>query len=232
MKIYQLAFAVKVYSIISENDMHFMDLYTKTGTSFSFSKDSHLLALLKWLRSWGCRQVPSEKNTKNIELAKSNLRVWYQRNKKLLPSKNVKLSDGLDEGILANIEKSYENLKEVVVLINKSNVNVRLGPTGASKTLFFLRQECLLPWDEPIRKEFKRKTYKQFLIKVQEEIRELQEDTKNMGLNPERIPIELGKPQVTLNKLIDEYNWIIYTRKAKVQIPDIEELKNWYKWAK
>jgi len=66
------------------------------------------------------------------------------------------------------------------------------------------------------------------LIKVIEEIKELEISCVKNGFRLEDIPNRLNKSYATIPKLTDEYHWITITRGCKP--PDNKALKIWIKW--
>ncbi len=83
-----------------------------------------------------------------------------------------------------------------------------------------------------MRKVFKQKygitTYKEYLVKVIEEIEELKISCQKNGFKLEDTSVKLNKSYTTIPKLVDEYHWITITRKCKP--PDSEILNTWLKW--
>jgi hypothetical protein len=108
-----------------------------------------------------------------------------------------------------------------------------LGPTGASKVLFAVRPEIAMAWDEGIQKEFglagDRAGYRKMLTRSQAEAENLVVDAARCGVADWRaIPDEVGRPEHTMPKLLDEYHWVTITRRH--QIPAPEDLRRWTAW--
>ena len=97
-----------------------------------------------------------------------------------------------------------------------------------SRAAFALRPKALLAWDDAIRRRFGR-SYRSLLDGTVEELRELVEDAKRLGIGAGQIPKRVGRPDSPLAKLADEYNWVTITR--KIEPPTPESLAEWARWA-
>ena len=56
MRLFELAFACRIYGGRTRFDVGYLDFVDKTGGSLNFMDSAHMKALLVWLNSWGCRQ--------------------------------------------------------------------------------------------------------------------------------------------------------------------------------
>ena len=111
--------------------------------------------------------------------------------------------------------------------------------TGASKIMHVMNDGLFVMWDKAIREYFPQKgklpsggeSYLQFLKKMQEETIQVSDDYRRLGF--------LGKPSQfisqklnypftkTLAKLVDEFNWVKFTKKLPIppKQTDIELLQ-------
>jgi len=64
---------------------------------------------------------------------------------------------------------------------------------------------------------------------VRDEVAQLRNEAAQLGIPPEDIPGELGRPTSTLPKLIDEYNWVTITK--NLIPPEPEEIARWHRWS-
>jgi hypothetical protein len=186
----------------------------QTNHSPDLSNKEHCLVLLKWLNDWGIRSIAKE----DYERLSKNIKSWYDSNE--LFDKDQNLQD-LSEDDLAFVEAAYSTL-----------VRIRsLGPTSSAKILFAARPKALVAWDETIREAYvgPKGSYVEFLKKVKSVIGTLECECKKYGFKPEKLPEKLGRPEATLPKLIDEYNWITITKGCP--LPDRQTLERWAGWS-
>ena len=231
MNIYELTFTSYVYSSLEDFDKAYKKFIDFTNNEADINLQSHRQALIKWLNYWGCRNFYK----KYHDLASKELHDWYLQYYSYLPQKNLNIWELTDDN-LNLIEKSYNSLvKKIASYVKRKNGRTTPNPFGhtpSSKILFALRPKALIPWDGAMRKEFKQKyrisTYKEFLIKVIDEIKELEISCDKNGFRLEDVPAKLNKSYATIPKLIDEYHWITITRNCKP--PDSETLETWLRW--
>lgn len=231
MTIYEIAFASYVYSGLGNFDKTFKEFIKHINNNPDMSIGANRQALIDWLNDWGCRNF----YIKYHELASKELHEWYLKYESYLPDKTKNIWEFTLED-LNTIKILYDSLTtKVASYAEGKNGNMKTNPFGytpSSKILFALRPKALIPWDGEMRKVFKQKyrisTYKEFLIKVIDEIKELKISCKKNGFELEDIPIKLNKSYATIPKLVDEYHWITITRRCKP--PDNETLKTWLKW--
>src|SRR5512146_176847 len=95
-----------------------------------------------------------------------------------------------------------------------------------------LTAQVFPPWDAAIRRKLSssghQNSYKELLMRVRAELRELVEDAGRLGLSEADIPARVGRPHSSLPKLVDEYHWVTLTKKVVVPTPEeLEELARW-----
>src|SRR5262249_2235640 len=109
-------------------------------------------------------------------------------------------------------------------------VRVTYGPTGAAKTLFAMRPEAFPPWDDPIRLHYRydgrRDSYLAFLEKSAATLRVLASKAR---VEEAELPATIGRPGSSAAKLIDEFAWVVITRRYAVPSP--AQLRQWSDWA-
>lgn len=118
-------------------------------------------------------------------------------------------------------EHELESLKPIIVGLFSKFAEI-VGSTGASKALHILAPSFFVMWDNSIREHYGLKgdaeSYFEFLKKMRLETCEAVESySKDRGINDysrarEELEKELEKP---LLKVIDEYNWLAFTRGYK-----------------
>lgn len=227
MKLADLAFACYVYGQLSNYDGSYVELLEATNRCPDLSVAEHRRALLKWLNDWGCRQFA----LKYHEDASQEVLSWHNEfSSKLIP-RNRTLSE-LTSDEVGCIQEAYQSLskrKASVRAKNGKEVAVSFGPTGASKILFAIRPEAIVPWDTSIRDSFG-VSYGKFLEEARSMLKELETACRENGLQLADLPQRLKRPHSTPAKLIDEYCWITITNKCPA--PDLETLNRWVEWSK
>lgn len=232
MRLFELAYACRIYDGLSKFDAGYLDFVDKTGGSLNFGDSAHMKALLVWLNSWGCRQFALDYHTQAAE----SIVGWAGQWESHLP-KHSTTAGRLSNGDIEIVGDAYADLSECLASKRKLNGNesiVRVGPTGAAKILFAARPRAFPPWDEPIRAKLgfngSRASYCHYLGNVREQVRQLSTEAAAFGIPAQSIPQEVGRARSTLPKLVDEYNWITLTGGFQPAKPD--EIAKWYRWSR
>jgi hypothetical protein len=225
IRLYELAYACYVYVGFTNFDETYRDFLTKTAPGFDMRNENHREALLGWLNKWGCRQFEKSFHKQ----ASQNLRLWHEKNEHLLPLPGKTLLD-LSEDELNNAKVIYKNLMN-----EKASLVKGVGPTGASKILFALRKDVFPPWDRAMRKGSARndgspESYKKFLLDTKNQLLQLEVECKEYGIILSELPRILERPEASLVYLVDEYDWVVITRRCLP--PPVDKLEKWYHWAK
>lgn len=231
MKLAELAFACYIYSHMSDYDSSYVGFLESTKPELDLQLEHHRMSLLKWLNKWGCRQFAREHHV----LASEEIREWYQKSgTRIFPADVTLLS--LSNENFALVEEVYARL--ISRTASRRNMNngtetcVDIGPTGTSKILFALRPLALIPWDDPIRKQFgvdgSACSYTKFLREVRIELNELEQACEEKGHIITDLPNLLGRPTSSIAKMIDEYFWVTITRGCTV--PPEDEISRWATW--
>jgi len=230
MKLAHLRIACYLYNQFSDYDSKYLSLSQKYPI-LQLNDKAQVIALLKWLRSWGCRQF----KTDDEEISINSITKWYELNKDKLPSPTDCLAD-------------YDltaNEKPIIALFNDlswrqaatkqrdgNEIDVRIGPVGAAKTLFALRPNLFSPWDTPIYNELDLEGngsgYVVYLSKIQTELKGLRAALMKSGIAWNDLFKILKKRHKSYPKLIDEYYWITITQRCDPSEIEkfIEEQKN------
>jgi hypothetical protein len=232
MKLGELAFTCRVFGLMSDYDSSYKEFIDFTRPIIDLNSNAHLMALLKWLNAWGCRQFAKEYH----ELAANKIKEWYgEFNQHLLP---------LDTTILTMTDENFKMVERVYAglvvktasykkLPRERQAHIEIGPTGTAKILFALRPNALIPWDGAMREEFgldgSSHSYGEYLRIVRNDLEEVSRECKRNGFELRDLPTKLGRPDSSITKLIDEYHWVIITRRCPA--PSKEELKAWMDWS-
>ena len=232
MRLFELAYACRVYGEFTDFDADYRSFLDKTKPALDILNPEHREYLLHWLNSWGCRQFAVEFH----DLASEHLRTWGQKNLIRLPLTESSLftftdADFVNAGVL------YASLRDLQASVRQrsgKSYPVTFGPTGAAKILFALRSQVFPPWDTPIREHLgydaSQESYIEHLQWVRRGLQEVIADAEAHGIAKADILSTLGRPFSSLLKLVDEYNWITITKDCKP--PSLEDLNNWWRWAR
>ncbi len=230
MTILELAFACFLYDRLTKFDRDYFEFRSNTDGSPDLRKSKHRIALIKWLNKWGCRQFAIDYHDKfSMELKK-----WYEGHIDLLPG-NQKYLWELTENEFDTLGDLYETLASLTASEKKRKkgnvIKVTVGPTGAAKILFAIRPNAVAPWDIPIRNAMKydgsKKSFLSFLDATRDNLMELGSFCKSGGIDLTSLPVLVGRPESSVTKLIDEYNWITLTKGWK--LPAAADFKTWFK---
>jgi hypothetical protein len=231
MKLYQLAYACKIYGGLTGFDASYFAFLNETGGTLDFDSKVHMKALLVWLRSWGCRQFALA----HEGLAVESILRWARRWESKLPGRSAAL-DRLSDADIEEAADAFADLSRCLAskkTRDEEQQDVRVGPTGAAKILFAARPTVFPPWDDAIRKALGfdggRSSYRRYLAEVRDQVRRLCAEAAELGITAENIPLEVGRPRSTLPKLIDEYNWVTATKGFLP--PEPSEIAKWYRWS-
>jgi hypothetical protein len=168
-------------------------------------------ALIRWLRSWGCRHLRVEDHARTSR----SLRTWAVRWVSDLP--DLALVD-LSPDDLSRSADAYAALAArpaAFAVRTTGTVEVTFGPTAASKTMYALRPAAFPPWDAPMRSALAlgggAAGYERYLGLCAEAIRAT---ARRASIEPADLPSAIGRPDTTAARLIDEYLWLALTRGA------------------
>lgn len=198
-----------------------------TGDSLNLATQEHRRVLLKWLNAWGCRHLSKNQH----QVASESILDWYQNSCAALFSDETPIWQLEDQEIDIAAD-AYGSLKDRIGARNYRGGNkleVHIGPTAASKILFILRPEALMPWDEAMRKYFGYSgspgTYFDYLIEIRDLALHIGNLCMKKGFQIDELPRRLGRPSSTVLELVNEYIWVTVTR--NVELPSSETLTQW-----
>jgi hypothetical protein len=231
MKLYELAYACRLYKEVSGRDTlsgydaAYRTMRERLGQSSELASDTDLNALMGFLNQWGCR-IPKA----NFPRLKGRLRNWARSRLSQLPSGGRNICELSDEE-RRNVGNCYDQLVSL-------GAGLKFQHSAVAKTLHALRPYSLPIWDKPIKGDFERKDklrrgsaqlYSDFIADVVGQIEELEQDVQRLKHTREEIPRLVGRDeQTSLVKLVDEYRWITIT--LGHVIPRHGEFKRWLDW--
>ncbi|WP_405941980.1 MmcQ/YjbR family DNA-binding protein [Streptomyces sp. NBC_00207] len=133
----ELRASAEVFNGFAGVDRSWLALREETAPGLDLSVAAHRAALHRWLNSWGCRiRYPREGEP---DLFGAGLAAWWERH----PLPQTPLSR-LTPREIARFARAYEEL--AALPIGRRS----LGPTAASKALYALRPDSVMPWDAAI----------------------------------------------------------------------------------
>ena len=200
------------YAAVTGYDAALIRLYQVTqGAAPDLMINAHRIAVLDWLRGWGCRHLRKTDTSRTSQV----LLEWWEMWNQYVPGHGVQLTDMTNQQ-LSNAGEAYEGLRVAPAAgrsLRSGHVDVLFSDTAAAKTMFVVRPEAFLPWDKPIRLAFGwtggGAAYQDFLVRVSAAILGL---ASRMQTPPEQLPTLLNRPNSTPAKIIDEYLWVKITR--------------------
>ena len=224
MNLFELAISSYLFNRVFDFDESFLAFQEAAGGQPDLSRPDHREALLKWLNRWGCRQFAREYH----QHASDEIATWYAEDAELLPARDIDILNLPDEQ-MGPVADAYYRLSRRIASFRNGNVPVAIGPVGAAKIMFAVRPRALPPWDSKIRDELgfdgSRVSYLDYLKHVKVCLSDLAVECDENGFRLADFPARLGRPEVTLPKLVDEYYWLTIAR--KIILPSQETLRQW-----
>lgn len=187
-------------------------LLEKTKGQLDLHLEEHRLALITWLRAWGCRHLRRADTPRTAE----TLRTWWQAWGPKLPGEQATLN-ALSRAELTATGQAYDALRSAPAAARAArggDVAVAFGDTATAKALFAIRPQALMPWDEQIRAGFGRPADGTTYVKMLElAAAALDGLASRLGARVGDLPGLLGRPESPPPKLVDEYLWVRMNRR-------------------
>jgi hypothetical protein len=178
-------------------------LTERTGGRIDLTAEDHRIALILWLRAWGCRHL----RRADTGLTSEALRAWWSEWGSRLPGDQSTLT-GLGEDALAVAGLAYDALRSrpgARRSVKGTDLDVAFGDTAAAKALYALRPRVFPPWDETIRLAFGRPGGGAAYVRLLRlSAAALDGLAARLGVPPGDLPEALGRPGSTPPRLIDE----------------------------
>ena len=214
MKLSHLRTACYLYNQFTDYDSSYLDL-RRQYPILELNKKEQVIALIEWLRSWGCRQFKSD----DEEISINSIMKWYELNKLKIPSPTGCLIDydlNQNRKLIIDLFSDLSNRKAATKQRAGHDIDVRIGPVGTAKTLFALRPNLFSPQDTPIYNKLSLEGngsgYVDYLSKIQDELKDIRANLRNTLINWNDLFEYLEKQHRSYPKLIDEYYWITITQ--------------------
>jgi hypothetical protein len=227
-----LAIVCSMYNVLTPFNTSLRVLKESTPGGIDLANLAHRTYLLSWLNDWGCRHLSKESHP----IASSAILDWHnQFGIKLFPrGKALWELDTLEMAVLVDAYGSLKDRTGARPTRGGKKLQVDIGPTAASKILFTIRPEALMPWDEAMRNEFdcdgSKESYLKFLTEIRELTFRIAELCQENGFSISELPDKINRKGSTVLEIINEYIWVIVTRKCK-KLPSAKNLALWANWS-
>lgn len=198
--------AAAVFNGYRDIDGSWLRFVADTAPAADLSRADHRDLLVRWLNSWGCRiRYPRPGEPPLLDEA---LAHWWDSWQAALPAANLsRLSDPEIDALAAG----YADLAAAPVSPGPRGRS--LAPTAAAKALYAMRPHTVMPWDAAIATRmygardaaaFARhlRTGRDWAIDV----------LRTAEVDESAVPALVGRPTVSLAKILDEYLYCRFTR--------------------
>ncbi len=199
------------YAAVTGYDAAFQQLRHATGNRVDLQRDDHRIAVIHWLRAWGCRHLRRADTQRTADALKFWWETWHEQ----LPGQQALLTV-LGEPELIFIEQAYDALRTAPAAgrtLQGREIDVIFGDTAAAKTMFAARPQAFLPWDDPIRLAFGwpggGAAYVELLRLSAAALNGM---SHRLAIPVSDLPKILHRPDSSPPKLIDEFLWVRITK--------------------
>jgi len=201
--------AVFEFGGYAQPDRSWAALAEATAPAIDLAVPAHRDAMHVWLNAWGCRIRKRREGEPDV--FGQGIGDWWSRWHATLPSVDTWMADLTDEQ-LDGLAECFADLVAARVAPTRS-----LGPTAASKMLFALRPNTVMPWDEMIAQRLHGArdgvAYANHQRLGGQWARDLLAEA---GMAEPALADLLGRPGRSLAKMIDEYCYLVFTRDGAV----------------
>ncbi|MFD7784449.1 MmcQ/YjbR family DNA-binding protein [Streptomyces nojiriensis] len=199
----ELRSSAEVFNGFAGVDRSWQALREETGGALDLSLAAHRSALHRWLNSWGCRiRYPREGEPDTFG---AGLAAWWGRHT-LAHAPLARLTPRE----ISRFAAAYEEL--AALPIGRRS----LGPTAAAKALYALRPDSVMPWDAAIAQRLHGvrdgAAFARHLELGRSWARAVLE--QGGGRGEASLCAEIGRPGVSLAKILDEHLYVTITHAA------------------
>jgi hypothetical protein len=201
----RLARSVAVFNGFANVDRTWHEFVDRTAPGIDLDRPDHRQLMRRWLNSWGCRiRYPRDGERDAYDDATA---AWWDRFGTALPSGLLRLTTDDD---LTALGAAYAALAAAPAGPTRT-----LGPTAAAKALYALRPETVMPWDAAIAVALHGArdgaAFTRHLRLGRSWAAAL---SAELGADDAAIPALLGRPGISLAKILDEYTYVCITRSS------------------
>jgi len=205
-RVARLRLSAEVFAAYQGVDRSWLELRRLTAPTLDLTDPAHRTALHRWLNAWGCR-LPYPREGEPYPLGEG-LAAWTDKH----PLPDTPLPDLSDPEVDA-VATAYEELAHLPVKLPPRPRS--LGPTAAAKSLYALRPHTVMPWDAAIATElYGARDGAAFARHLRTGRAWARAVVAESGLAADALPADLGRPAVTLAKILDEHLYVTITRGA------------------
>jgi hypothetical protein len=186
-------------------DTTWLRLAETTKPAVDLSRADHRALLLRWLNSWGCRiRYPRDGEPAPFD---TSISAWWSSWRSALPS--VSLAQ-LSDGDIDTVAAAYAALAAVEVSAGRTRRT--LGPTAAAKALYALRPQAIMPWDAAIAAWLHgSRDGPAFGWHLRLGRAWAAAIIAESGGDEDAVPGLVGRPAMSLAKILDEYLYVTIT---------------------
>jgi hypothetical protein len=197
--------AAVVFNGFANVDSTWLSLVDATKPAVDLAHAEHRTMLLRWLNSWGCRiRYPREGEPAPFD---TGISAWWESWRSALPQVSLALLTDADIDATAT---AYAELAAVEVSAGRTRRS--LGPTAAAKALYALRPQAIMPWDAAIARQLHADrdgaAFGRHLRLGRAWASAVIEES---GGGENAVPGLVGRPAVSLAKILDEYLYVTIT---------------------
>lgn len=194
------------YGAGTGNDPSSLKLISATAGQVDLHVEAHRVAVIGWLRSWGCRHLRRADTPRTAEA----LRLWWDAWAGRLPREQETLNV-LGEADLVLAGQAFDALRAAPAAgrsVQFREVDVAFGDTATAKLMFAIRPLAFLPWDAPIRQAFGwRGGGAAYVRLLRLSAAALDGLARRLATSVSDLPELLGRPESSPPKLVDEFLW-------------------------
>jgi hypothetical protein len=198
----RLAHSVGVFNGYANVDRTWHEFVAQTAPGPDLDRPDHRRLLHRWLNSWGCRiRYPRDGEP---DVFDTGTAAWWDTFGAVLPAGPLRLAGDADLAILG---EAYAALAAAPAGPRRT-----LGPTAAAKALYALRPDTVMPWDAAIAAGLHGArdgaAFTRHLALGRAWAAALVAET---GVEDAALPAHLGRPGISLAKILDEYTYVHIT---------------------
>jgi hypothetical protein len=185
-----------------------------TGGRPNLADTGHRAALHRWLNAWGCR-IAYPKDGPD-DLFDRSVGEWWAAWSRRLPGPQIRLAELTDPQI-EQVAAAYGALAVSPVARGRKSGSLRsLAPTAAAKALWVIRPHAVRAWDERIaRRLYGGRDPEAFSAHLHLARCCAQSLLAEAGSEAALLE-EVGRPDATVAKLLDEYWYVTVSRGGPV----------------